>query len=264
MSDNKTQELVNYIRNKEKLTIRFVQPTDKNGYIILNINPPFKPKYPEATYTISLISLTTTSLVPNLNSTNNKFVYSINNTEQRRIITFLDGFYLGEAYNNQIKHTLKSRSQDEKSITLTLNEATGRTHIVLANGYKVYFTEGQTWRDRLGFNSKDLTTDGEHISDRICDLTPALDVFVHCSACTGNKLVTAEYTEASDVLFSFPCNHHHGEPITYQLDPRLTESELDLSTGQLSKIVMRFTDEKDDPITFSGSKISVSLHIRQV
>ena len=87
---------------------------------------------------------------------------------------------------------------------------------------------------------------------------------MHCSAVKGNKKITVNGCEESDILYNFPCNIRYGGPITYQLSPRLTESDLDLGGGQLDRIRIRFADDNGGPINFGKSQVNLSLRISQV
>ena len=263
MVDNKTEELINAVRTKEKFTVRFIKSCNENGEISVQLVPAFKPRKPEATYVISLITFTTTNLIANIHVGNNKFYY--HNTKKLQDITIPTGFYSIEKYGEAVKKLIKQNGDDPEAVTISIDYSTGLISILISKGYKVLFNKENTWRDSLGFSNIDLTGDKEHIGTRLADTWPTQEVFVHCSACKGNRFISANGNcEESDQIFSFPANQKYGAPITYQIDPKLTESELDLATGQLDKIRFRFTDDQGKSVTFGGSKVSMSLRITQV
>jgi hypothetical protein len=264
------QKLIDAVSKKERLTIRERNLTCNNkGEIELRINPAFKPRRSDASFYISLISFATTNLIANVTEKNNKFRYS-NATGVQKVITVPVGFYLIKSYNDEVRRQIKLNNDDEDAVSITINESTGIVCITLSKGYRIDFSQTSgvnhvdTFRKELGFNAGTLTGDIIHYASRVCDLWPTQSIYVHCSVAKGNKLVTTEGCNESDILYDFPCNQAYGAPITYQLSPRLTESDLDLSSGQIDKIKIKFTDDNNEPVTFGGSKVSLALRICQV
>ena len=76
MAEEKTQTIVNSIRKKQKSTINVMEKCDQNGVIRVNLNPEFIPTEPTATYSISLIKFAAFNNITNVDSKNNKFVYT--------------------------------------------------------------------------------------------------------------------------------------------------------------------------------------------
>ena len=265
MADDKMLDLADAIRYKEKLTIRFSGTPSSDGSISVNINPPFKPRRSNATYTISLVTLSTTNLIPNLDEKTNKCYYIIN-TGSVKVVTLDKGFYNFDTYNEEVKRKIEENKDDKTAVTLSLSQTTGLVSVKLEKGYKVYFNKDNTWRHNLGFHSVDLTTDGTHRSTKIANWTPTQEIYVHCTACRGNIFINKGQREESDIIFNFPvANSRYGAPLTFQIDPRLTESELDLSNGgQVSRMSIRFTDDEGKAVTFGNSLVSVALRIIQV
>ena len=264
-SDDKMLDLADAIRYKEKLTIRFSGTPSSDGSISVNINPPFKPRRSNATYTISLITLSTTNLIPNLDEKSNKFYYRVG-AGALKTVTLDKGFYNFDFYNEEVKRKIEENRDDKTAITLSMSQTTGLVSIKLEKDYKVYFDKDNTWRQNLGFGAIDLTTNGIHKSTKIANWTPTQEIYIHCSACRGNIFINKGQREESDIIFNFPvANARYGAPLTFQIDPRLTESELDLSNGgQVSRMTIRFTDDADKPVTFGNSLVSVALRIIQV
>jgi hypothetical protein len=265
-SDDKMLDLADAIRFKEKLTIRFSGTLSSDGTMSVNLDPPFKPRRSNATYTISLITLSTTGLIANLDEKSNKFYYSVGSGSVKTI-TLDKGFYMFDTYNTEVKQQIKENKDDETAITLSVSPMSGLVSVKLEKGYKVYFNREKTWRHCLGFDAVDLTTDGIHKSTRTASWKPTQEVYVHCSACRGNISINNKgRREESDIIFNFPvANARYGAPLTFQIDPRLTESELDLCNGgQLSRMTLGFTDDAGKPITFGNTLVSVALRIIQV
>lgn len=265
MSDDRLLEVADAIRYKEKLTIRFRGTCNSSGSLSVSLNPPFRPKRQNATYTISLITFAATNMITNLDETCNKFYYSVG-TGEVKTLTLFNGFYTIETYNEEIKGLLKEYGDDPEAITVSMKGVTGLVDIKLSKGYKVYFNRDKTWRKALGFEAVDLVTNGTHKSSAVADFITKQEIYVHCSACRGNILIKDGRRKESDIIFNFPvANAVYGSALTFQIDPRLTESELDLSAGgQVDHITLKFTDDTGEPVTFANTPVSAALRIVQV
>ena len=269
---SKLQAIVDKISNKKPFTIRVFQSfCNANGEILVNLNPAFKPA-DDRTYTVSLISFSTTSLFPNITDKNNKFYYSLPTSDVIHVITITPGNYLlynskdpasELTYAGKIAAGMARNRHDSSSISITLDEATGLTSIKLRNGYKVYFNKENTWGESLGFANRVLASDGDYIGNKLTDLWPTRRIYISCSICRGNRSIKADGTsQVDDIIYDFPNNFKYGSPITLLLDAKLTETELNLSTGQISRISMKFFDDYGVPVTFQGAPVSFSLRIR--
>lgn len=259
--EERNQRIVDAISRKERFTIRLNKKCNSNGEIDLQVNPPFRPKRTDASFCISLVNFATTNLVANVDDGNNKFYY--HNGSAAKSVTVPTGFYLIKSYNEEIKRLVKENSDQDDAISISINESTGLVVITLAKGYSVQFDKENTFRNELGFDSSVLRGNGNHVAGKVCDLWPTQSIYIHCSAVRGNKKITSTGCQESDVIYDFPCNQRYGAPITYQLNPRLTESELDLSRGYLDELKIRFTNDTGKPITFGGSNVSLALRIYQ-
>lgn len=262
IDEERNQKIIDAISKKERFTVRVIKKCTSSGEIEMTLNPPFKPRRSDASFCISLINFATTNLVSNVNSSNNKFHYN-NGTVDKEVIV-PTGFYLIKSYNEEVKRLIKENRDQEDAVNIDINESTGIVSITLAKGYSVLFNKENTFKESLGMDSSALRGNGSHVASRVCNLWPTQSIYIHCSAARGNKMITVNGCEESDILYDFPCNVRYGAPITYQLSPRLTESDLDLSCGQLDRIRIRFTDDNGGPVTFGRSNVNMALRIYQV
>jgi len=265
-NEDSTQKLIDAISKKERFTIRVISKCDDNGEINIYLNPAFKPSRADATFTISLIDFSTTNLIPNVNETNNKFHY--NNGSVDKVVTIPTGFYLiknagGLPFNNELKRLIKNNGDNDGAIVVDINDSTGLVTITLSENYSVLFDKENTFREALGFDSTVISGNGTHTASRVCNLWPTQNIYINCNRVKGNKKITRGICSNSNVIYNFPCNQIYGAPITYQLNPRLTESDLDLY-NQLDRIQIKFTDDFDRPVTFGKSQVNLSLRINQV
>ena len=265
MSNNveeSNQRIVDAISRKESFTIRTIDECDNNGSFDIYLQPPFRPRRSDASFRIYLIDFATTNLVANVNDSNNKFYY--NNGTNEKMITVPSGFYLIDSYNTEVKRLVKANSDQDDAITISINDSTGLVTVALSKNYSVLFNKSNTFRDNLGFTETVLRGNQNHQSSKTANLWPTQNIYIHCSVVKGNKLITNKRCTESDIIYNFPCNQKYGAPITYQLSPRLTESDLTFNAGQLDSISIKFTDDNNKPITFGKSQINLALRIWQV
>ena len=172
--ENAMEKMNNLLNKKEIVNIEILGTCDKNGLLVQNLNFPVKLNQ-NVSHKISLVSLETTSFFPNVTSSNNKFYYSVAaDTEETKDgvktvvkapvkeVTITDGAYEIKQYNEAVQSAIEANGDVKDNITISLNESTAMTSIVLKGGYRVYFDKANTWRDVLGFDGKVLNTNGSH------------------------------------------------------------------------------------------------------
>ena len=143
------------------------------------------------THYVYLKSFTGWSYFPNLDNSNNKFIFSTPSI-QKKIITFESGSYQITDYNNLIhskmenrplaceakveekitdrsEAEIKSDPRSEHAISIFPYIPTSRLMIRIKKGYKVYFSKG-TWYKELGFNKDQVLEEGLHMAPNRADL----------------------------------------------------------------------------------------------
>ena len=122
-------------------------------------------------YEIALLNLETYNSIPNIDETNNKFVYTLPNEshllalgEGGHEIIFPTGSYDITDINNFILKTLKIGHWDEQTeeypITLTANNSTLKCELQIRDGYIMDFTHDLSVANLLGFDKKIYTVAG--------------------------------------------------------------------------------------------------------
>ena len=261
------QSIVDTLSKKQKFTVRVIKKVDNLGEINIPINPAFQPNNKNASYSISLISFAATNHIENVKLTNNKFYY--HNGTIEKSVTIPVGFYTINPDPNiddfvkTIKRLIKKKGDNENSINIQISDCTGLTTVTIINGYKVIW-KNDTWYKELGFELGTLNGDGDHTGINIANLWPTQNIFMHCDVCRGNKMVKSDgRCENSDILFQFNTNQEYGQPVTFMLSPKNTQSELNLTTGQIDNIRIKFTDDNEKNINFCQTEISLALRISQ-
>ncbi len=252
------QKLNTLLSKKETLSIEFNGTCNEDGILEGTLSRPINLN-PNVSHTIALKSLETSSFFPNLTDKNNKFYYSITDSQEVEEITLTNGTYDIEQYNNEIKVALEMKKHKKDNITIELVEATGRVRIILKEKYKVYFDRGHTWRHCLGFNRKDLITEGVHYSDKIANVTPIQKIYVGCNLCKGS-ITFNDAPSRGNILFSFSNSKRFGEALNLQ--PTVL-SRRELLLKSFNSLRLEFFSDDNDPVTFMGSQITGEICIFQ-
>ena len=261
-----SERLLDLLSNKENITIEINGFCDENGRLSLRLISRVNLKQ-NVTHKIALVSLETGSFIPNVDSTNNKFFYSPDGgTTRKKIelpvcaVNISTGDSKDLTYESLIKGKIKDLGDNPDNVNIKLNPATGHTHVELKGGYKVYFHNViNTWRECLGFNARNLETNGIHISDNIANVLQVQKVYVGCNLCTGS--ICPVNVPSRNILFSFPNSKAFGAPVVCSpnpLRPRL------LQTKTFDTLDLYFFSDDGKPITFLGRQVTGEISIWQV
>src|SRR6266853_2720878 len=272
-------KLNDIISKKETETYSITGTANEEGSFRCVIDP--EAKFTEGiTHYVYLKSFTGWSYFPNIDSSNNKFMYW-QHTEVKGKLTwyqtvhkFETGAYQITDYNNMI-HTsmmsknhkgeplLTSRSEDEIkadpkdefAISIFPYIPTSRIMIRIKKGYTVGFQAG-TWLKELGFNNDTLLLEGLHTAPNRADLMKTLKVRIECNLCRGFK-INGKY---SNVLYEFPNNTATGESISINPNPVIYTT---LLQKRFSEIKLTFVDDDNKSVNFQGEEFNCVLVITQ-
>ena len=247
------RQLSSTLSQKDVICIELVGICNNSGVMETRMIHPPK-QTPNVSHKISLVSFQTTSFFPNLTTVNNKFYY--NYGTQTKEVTMDTGGYNIKDYYEAIQVFMKANGDDPKNLVIELIEATGKTRITLQNNYKVYFSRNDTWRDVLGFNARDLIRDGIYVSTKIANVVLTQKVYAKCNLCSETNF----NGESSNILFSFPNNKRYGAVLSVNPNPLIPRK---LVNTNIDKVRLEFVDEDNDPVTFMGSTICITILIEQ-
>jgi hypothetical protein len=258
------QKLQDLLSRKEQLTIEVDGTCDNSGILIQRLNRSVKLNE-SVSHKIALVTLESVSFFPNIDTTNNRFYYSAEDNVVKTVTMPTGALEIGDdqdakgSYNQRIKQALAKNNHTPDNITLTLDSSTAETRIELKGAYKVYFNKDRTWRDSLGFDARDLTANGIHVSDRMANILPCQKIYVGCDLCKGS-LVNADKVLRSNILFSFPNNKAFGAPLAICPSP-LRPSEL--SKKEFDCVRLEFFSDDNKPINFLGRQVTAEISIWQ-
>jgi hypothetical protein len=258
MNSESLEKINNALSHKETISIDIDSSCDENGILVQRLSRPVSLNN-NVTHQIALVSLETSSYFPNVTSKNNKFFYSIKDSDEVKTITLLLGAYDVKQYNDEIKIAIQEKGDKKENITIEIIESSAMIRITIKEGYKVYFDRNKTWRHCLGFNSKVLT-EGFNISDKRAHILPIQKIYVGCDLCKGS-LGSADKPNRGNVLYSFPNSKKFGVPLVIA-PPVLRRREL--MTKTFDSIRLEFFSDDMEPIDFLGSQVTAEIVIFQV
>lgn len=269
MSDTQMEKLnilADTLTYKENLYLTF---TSNKSQFTVNFPKPHRLQH-NRRYEAGLHYFTTSNYQTNILENNNKFYYVISGevpttkqiTWSNHVITVEKGAYEIEALNNEIKRQLVERKHltdlKDAAFNITLNLSIFKVAIQLdPKKIRIDFTKNNTFKDLLGFRSKELNK-VYNLADDTAQITTASSILLKCSIIQGSY----HNGEESNILFSFPS---YLVPIGYKINiVPPTMVYLPVITNVINKITFSITDDNNNLLDFKDEKMALALHIRQI
>lgn len=228
-----------------------------------NWNTTFSPPLylnPKKNYEMALISLETYYSIPNINDSNNKFVYS--NGTATKTITFPVGSYEITDINNELSIQLQRQGDWLPSgtapIKIGVNTATLKSTIQITDvQYSVDMTQS-TIRTILGFNERTLSGVMTFEGNNPVNILSVNSVLVTCNIIGGS------YKDGVSlpIIYSFFPDVSPGEKIVEC--PRNLVYLPVTSTGAIGKIEVSLLDQYGHTINLRGETVTIRLHLRSL
>ena len=210
---------------------------------------------PKRKYEMALISLESYYSIPNINSSNNTFVYKITGGITKTITIPVGSYELADI-NNEIQRQMQINGDVGSPIKLGVNTATLKAVVEISNpSYSVDMGES-TIRTLLGFHERVLTSTTE--GDTTVNILTVNSIMVTCSLIGGSYIDGVMLP----IIYSFFPDVSPGEKIIES--PRNLIYLPITSSGSIPRIEISVLDQNGDPIDFRGETITVRLHIRSL
>ena len=171
-----------------KTSFQIIISNDKS-----NFNTRFNPKLEldrEKVYEIALVNLETYYSFPNIDETNNIFVYSPDNGNSWVKIKIPEGSYEIDDINNTIQHEMEKRGHydeinEDYYINIAPNTNTLKSVLILEKGYQVDFNHQNSLAKVLGFTGAKYT-EGFHESENVVDILRINSILVNIDIISGS------------------------------------------------------------------------------
>ena len=245
------EEIRELLDHKENMSV--VLSSNKTNWCTM-FSPPIYLN-PKRKYEMALISLESYYSIPNINNSNNTFVYNVAGGTTKTI-TIPVGSYELVDINTEIQRQLQINGDVGSPISLAVNTATLKAVVAISNPlYSVDMGES-TIRTLLGFHRRVLTSTSE--GDATVNILTVNSIMVTCS------LIGGSYIDGLmlPIIYSFFPDVSPGEKIIES--PRNLIYLPITSSGSIPRIEISLLDQNGDTIDFRGETVTIRLHIRSL
>ena len=186
-----------------KTSFQIIVSNDKT-----NFNTRFNPKLEldkDKVYEIALVNLETYYSFPNIDDTNNVFVYSHDQGVTWTKIKIPEGSYEIDDINNTIKHEMEKRGHydsinEDHYINISANSNTLKSVLIIESGYQVDFNQPNNLSKVLGFTGTKYE-EGFHESENVVNILRINSILVNIDIISGSYV---NGTTKSTIYSFFP------------------------------------------------------------
>ena len=253
-------ELLERIANNtdHKTSFQIILSSDKT-----NFNTRFNPKLEldeKKKYEIALVNLETYYSFPNIDETNNTFVYSPDNGNSWEKIKIPEGSYEIDDINDAIQHEMKKRTHydeinEDYYINIAPNTNTLKSVLILEKGYQVDFNHQNSLAKVLGFTGNKYT-EGFHESENVVDILRINSILVNIDIISGSYV---NGTTKSTIYSFFP----DVSPGYKIIESPVNLVYLPITLNTIDSLNVMITDQDDHLLNLRNEKLTIRFHIRE-
>ena len=241
-----------------KTSFQIIVSNDKS-----NFNTRFNPKLEldrEKVYETALVNLETYYSFPNIDETNNIFVYSPDNGNSWVKIKIPEGSYEIDDINNTIQHEMEKRGHydeinEDYYINIAPNTNTLKSVLILEKGYQVDFNHQNSLAKILGFTGAKYT-EGFHESENVVDILRINSILVNIDIISGSYV---NGTTKSTIYSFFP-NVSPGYKI---IESPVYLVYLPITLDTIDSLNVTITDQDYHLLNLRNEKLTIRFHIRE-
>ena len=228
-----------------------------------NFNTRFNPKLEldrDKVYEIALVNLETYYSFPNIDETNNIFVYSPDNGNSWVKIKIPEGSYEIDDINNTIQHEMEKRGHydeinEDYYINIAPNTNTLRSVLILEKGYQVDFNQQNSLAKILGFTGAKYT-EGFHESENVVDILRINSILVNIDIISGSYV---NGTTKSTIYSFFP----DVSPGYKIIESPVNLVYLPITLDTIDSLNVTITDQDYHLLNLKNEKLTIRFHIRE-
>ena len=253
-------ELLERIANNtdHKTSFQIILSSDKT-----NFNTRFNPKLEldeKKKYEIALVNLETYYSFPNIDETNNTFVYSPDNGNSWEKIKIPEGSYEIDDINNAIQHEMEKRTHydeinEDYYINIAPNNNTLKSVLILEKGYQVDFNHQNSLAKVLGFTGTKYT-EGFHESENVVDILRINSILVNIDIISGSYV---NGTTKSTIYSFFP----DVSPGYKIIESPVNLVYLPITLDTIDSLNVTITDQDYHLLNLRNEKLTIRFHIRE-
>ena len=211
-------------------------------------------------YEIALVNLETYYSFPNIDKSNNVFVYSPDNGNSWEKIRIPEGSYEIDDINNTIHHEMEKRGHHDPInkdyyINISASSNTLKSVLILEKDYQIDFSHQNSIAKVLGFTSAKYTG-GFHESENVVNILSINSILFNINIISGS-LVNGT---TKNTIYSFFPKVSPGYKIS-ESPVNLVYLPVTLDTiGSLEVLIM---DHDDHLLNLRNEKLTIRFHIRE-
>ena len=211
-------------------------------------------------YEIALVNLETYYAFPNIDETNNVFVYSPDNGNSWVKIKIPEGSYEIDDIYNTIQHEMEKRGhhdpiKEEYYINISANSNTLKSVLILGKDYQVDFNHQNSLSKVLGFTSVKYT-EGFHESENPVNILRINSILVNIDIISGS------YVNGTmrNTIYSFFPKVSPGYKI---IETPVNLVYLPIILNAINSLNVSITDQDDHPLNNRNEILTIRFHIRE-
>ena len=211
-------------------------------------------------YEIALVNLETYYPFPNIDETNNVFVYSHDQAQTWTKIKIPTGSYEIDDLNNTIRFEMeKAGHYDEVNndsyISISANSNTLKSILIIESGYQVDFYHQNSISKVLGFTGTKYE-EGFHESENVVDILRINSILVNIDIISGSYV---NGTTKSTIYSFFP----KVSPGYKIIESPVNLVYLPITLDTIDSLNVTITDQDDHLLNLRNEKLTIRFHIRE-
>ena len=228
-----------------------------------NFNTLFNPKIEldkEKVYEIALVNLETYYSFPNIDDSNNVFVYSHDQGQTWTKIKIPIGSYEIDDINNYLRFEMQrighyDEINNEAFINIAANSNTLKCILIIGQGYQVDFNQANSLSKVLGFTGNKYS-EGFHESEKPVNILSINSILVNIDIIDGSYV----NGKTKNTIYSFFPDVSPGFKI---IESPVNLVYLPILPQTIQNINLTITDQDENILNLRGEKLTARFHIRE-
>ena len=241
-----------------KTSFQIIVSDDKSSFNI-RLNPTLQLDR-DKEYEIALVNLETYYSFPNIDETNNVFVYSPDNGNSWVKIKIPEGSYEIDDINNTIQHEMEKRGHydsinEDYYINISANSNTLKSVLILEKDYQVDFNHQNSLAKILGFTGVKYI-EGFHESENVVNILSINSILVNIDIISGSYVNGT----TKNTIYSFFPKVSPGYKI---IESPVNLVYLPITLDTIDRLTVSITDQDDHLLSLRNEKLTIRFHIRE-
>ena len=258
--DEETKEYLKQIaeNTNHKTSFQVILSSNQSSFNII-----FNPKIEldmKKVYEIALVNLETYYSFPNIDDSNNIFVYSHDQGQTWTKIKIPTGSYEINDLNQTIRFEMEKMGHydevnQESYIKIAANSNTLKSILIIDKGYSVDFNQPNNLSKVLGFTGKKYI-EGFHESEKPVNILSIDSIFVNIDIIDGSYV----NGKTKNTIYSFFPNVAPGFKI---IESPVNLVYLPILPYTIQNLNLSITDQDENLLNLRNEKLTVRFHIRE-